>query len=350
MRPVVRATAVCTKASAAPALSASGLAGNGVDHLWPLIRLFASIRSKKAAQSLLSRLHPELRHRWLQPRLQVLPELGYQQITGDGRVDGSGQPAGIADAAAAHGCQSVAFTYNDPVIFAEYAWMWPTPATRWHQDSCRDCRLYARQPRRDLRQDGCRQCGSESIRRASSYFKLTGSQPATGAGHAGIYLPMKPMSGEITTLLIPGHKQRFGWELHAMVTGSQNDWGRTCHYISPHFILTTDARHCRHPPVTLTRARNIAAAKPCVTPTPGNVVDREGHHLCPQCNSAPIERDWHQIHAYQLWQSWPVWLRCADSRAFCCQTGVFRPGAGYRYVSAGTLRRGSRSAAQPLRS
>ena len=30
-------------------------------------------------------------------------------------------PQAIADAAAAHGCQSVAFTYNDPVIFAEYA-------------------------------------------------------------------------------------------------------------------------------------------------------------------------------------------------------------------------------------
>ena len=30
-------------------------------------------------------------------------------------------PAAIADAAHRHGCRSVAFTYNDPVIFAEYA-------------------------------------------------------------------------------------------------------------------------------------------------------------------------------------------------------------------------------------
>src|SRR3712207_4916235 len=30
-------------------------------------------------------------------------------------------PAGIADAAQALGCRSVAFTYNDPVIFLEYA-------------------------------------------------------------------------------------------------------------------------------------------------------------------------------------------------------------------------------------
>jgi pyruvate formate lyase activating enzyme len=32
-------------------------------------------------------------------------------------------PAAIAAAAEARGCRSVAFTYNDPVIFAEYAWM-----------------------------------------------------------------------------------------------------------------------------------------------------------------------------------------------------------------------------------
>ena len=30
-------------------------------------------------------------------------------------------PEAIAKAAAAHGCRSVAFTYNDPVIFLEYA-------------------------------------------------------------------------------------------------------------------------------------------------------------------------------------------------------------------------------------
>src|SRR5690606_6913513 len=30
-------------------------------------------------------------------------------------------PTAIADAAVHHGCKSVAFTYNDPTIFAEYA-------------------------------------------------------------------------------------------------------------------------------------------------------------------------------------------------------------------------------------
>jgi pyruvate formate lyase activating enzyme len=38
-------------------------------------------------------------------------------------------PEAISEAAAAYGCKSVAFTYNDPVIFAEYAMDVPTPAT-----------------------------------------------------------------------------------------------------------------------------------------------------------------------------------------------------------------------------
>jgi len=38
-----------------------------------------------------------------------------------GPADGPGQPEEIARAAERSGCKSVAFTYNDPVIFAEYA-------------------------------------------------------------------------------------------------------------------------------------------------------------------------------------------------------------------------------------
>src|SRR5512132_4376338 len=37
------------------------------------------------------------------------------------RLMDQASPAAIAEAAAASGCRSVAFTYNDPVIFAEYA-------------------------------------------------------------------------------------------------------------------------------------------------------------------------------------------------------------------------------------
>jgi len=63
-----------------------------------------------------------LRHRRLQPRLQVLPELGHvgrparwtRSWTRRRRSSSPRRPS-------TSGCQSVAFTYNDPVIFAEYA-------------------------------------------------------------------------------------------------------------------------------------------------------------------------------------------------------------------------------------
>ena len=63
-----------------------------------------------------------LRHRRLQPRLPVLPELGHLQ----GARDRHGWPSSVASpeaiARAARGLgASVAFTYNDPVIFLEYA-------------------------------------------------------------------------------------------------------------------------------------------------------------------------------------------------------------------------------------
>ena len=37
------------------------------------------------------------------------------------RLTDSASPQAIAEAAQSHGCRSVAFTYNDPVIFLEYS-------------------------------------------------------------------------------------------------------------------------------------------------------------------------------------------------------------------------------------
>ena len=58
----------------------------------------------------------------LQSRVQVLPELGHLEVARDGHADGFGvarRP--LRPRPWRSGCRSVAFTYNDPVIFAEYA-------------------------------------------------------------------------------------------------------------------------------------------------------------------------------------------------------------------------------------
>ena len=78
---------------------------------------------KKPLQPLPARLvGAVVRHRGLQPRLQVLPELGHEQVARDGHARG----CGLAEASwrrrrSRLGCASVAFTYNDPTVFMEYA-------------------------------------------------------------------------------------------------------------------------------------------------------------------------------------------------------------------------------------
>ena len=57
-----------------------------------------------------------------QPDLQVLPELGHLEGPPDlNQIQDVASPTAIAEAAVRSGCRSVAFTYNDPVIFLEYA-------------------------------------------------------------------------------------------------------------------------------------------------------------------------------------------------------------------------------------
>jgi AmmeMemoRadiSam system protein B len=96
---------------------------HGADHLRALVGLLRRPDREEAAEPVLPRLQRAVvRHRRLQPRLQVLPELGHQQVARHGPADGPG----VARRDRARrpprlGCRSVAFTYNDPVIFAEYA-------------------------------------------------------------------------------------------------------------------------------------------------------------------------------------------------------------------------------------
>jgi pyruvate formate lyase activating enzyme len=55
------------------------------------------------------------------------------------------------------------------------------------------------------------------------------------------------------------------------------------------------------PPATLQRARRIALGNGLRHVYTGNVHDREGGTtVCPQCEAALIERDWHAIRRYEL--------------------------------------------------
>jgi pyruvate formate lyase activating enzyme len=211
-------------------------------------------------------------------------------------------PDAIANAAAESGCKSVAFTYNDPVIFAEYAM---DVADACHARSIQTVAVTAGymhdQARRDLyaRMDAA----NVDLKAFTDdfYFKLTGShlQPVLDTL---VYLKHETRVWfEITTLLIPG-KNDSDEEIVAMSQWIRRELGAD---VPLHF----SAFHPDYkmpdipatPPSTLIRARKLAMKQGLQHVYTGNVRYQEGDTtLCPHCQATLIERDWYQIVRYRL--------------------------------------------------
>jgi pyruvate formate lyase activating enzyme len=211
-------------------------------------------------------------------------------------------PEAIAQAAVEAGCRSVAFTYNDPVIFAEYA-----------MDAA----------------DACRERGVETVavtagyispepRRAfyakmdaanvdlkgftdEFYVKLTGAHLQPVLDTLAYLHHETDVWLEITTLLIPG-KNDSREEVRAMSQWIRRELGPDVplHFTAfhPDFKMTDIAPT---PAATLKRSRGIALEEGLRYVYTGNVHDREGGTtFCPSCHAALIVRDWHRIERYTL--------------------------------------------------
>lgn len=218
------------------------------------------------------------------------------------RLMDQASPEQIAEAAVRAGCRSVAFTYNDPVIFAEYAM---DVADACHERDIKTVAVTAgyihEQPRRDFfaKMDAANvdlKAFTEDF-----YFKLTGShlQPVLDTL---VYLRHESKVWvELTTLLIPGHNDS-DQELTAL-----SQW--VARELGPDVPVHFSAFHPDHkmpdvpatPKSTLVRARQIALDQGLHHVYTGNVHHAEGDTShCPQCNSHLIERDWYQIKRYRL--------------------------------------------------
>ncbi len=211
-------------------------------------------------------------------------------------------PAAIAHAAKASGCKSVAFTYNDPVIFAEYAMdiadachamgVQTVAVTAGYMHAAPRLEFYAKM---DAANVDLKAFTDEF------YFKQCAShlQPVLDTL---IYLRHETRVWfEITTLLIPG-KNDTDEELTAECRWIKKELG-------PDVPLHFTAFHPDHkmrdipatPPATLTRARNLALNEGLNFVYTGNVHDeRGGSTHCPDCNKALIVRDWYRIGAYRV--------------------------------------------------
>lgn len=211
-------------------------------------------------------------------------------------------PEKIAEAAVKMGCKSVAFTYNDPVIFAEYAI--------------------------DIA-DACRAKGIKSVAVTAGYITdearadFFSHMDATNVDLKGFtedfykklcFSEMKPVLDtleylknetnvwfEITTLLIPGFNDS-DQEIHAECEWIMEKLGPD---VPLHFTaFHPDFKMMDTPPTpasSLKRARKIAVSKGLRYVFTGNIHDTEGGiTYCPGCGEIAIERDWYEIGLYNM--------------------------------------------------
>ncbi|MBI2408843.1 MAG: AmmeMemoRadiSam system radical SAM enzyme [Gemmatimonadetes bacterium] len=211
-------------------------------------------------------------------------------------------PNEIAAAAKRAGCDSVAFTYNDPVIFAEYAM---DVADACHAAGLKTVAVTAGYicdaPRREFYATMDAANVDLKAFTESFYHTLTGGhlQPVLDTL---VYLKRDTKVWvELTTLVIPGHNDSDA-EIAAM-----SEWiGRELGADTPlHFSsFHPDWRMMDVPPTppsTLTRARSIARQAGLEYVYTGNVHDRDGGTTsCPRCHAPLIVRDWYDIVTYRV--------------------------------------------------
>ena len=211
-------------------------------------------------------------------------------------------PEAIAEAAVARGCRSVAFTYNDPVIFAEYA-----------LDTARACRAR----------------GVKTVAVTAGYITKA-ARAEFFAGMDAVNIDLKGFTEgfyhklcfahlgpiletleyvaretsawlEVTTLLIPGHNDAeaevdrlCAWFVEAL--GPEVPLHFTAFH--PDFKMTDVPAT---PPATLTRARAQALKHGLRHVYTGNVHDAAGQSTyCAGCGALVIERDWYRLGRWNL--------------------------------------------------
>ncbi|MBI5889075.1 MAG: AmmeMemoRadiSam system radical SAM enzyme [Nitrosomonadales bacterium] len=211
-------------------------------------------------------------------------------------------PEAIANAFIGAGCKSVAFTYNDPVIFAEYAM---DVADACHELGVKTVAVTAgyihAQPREEFyaRMDAANvdlKAFTEEF-----YFKQTGAHLQPVLETLKYLRQETPVWVELTTLLIPGYNDS-AHEIGQMCEWIARELGRD---VPLHFTaFHPDYKMTLIPPTPsskLTEARRIAHSAGLQHVYTGNVHDLSGGTThCAQCRQALIVRDWHQIREYAV--------------------------------------------------
>ncbi|MCF7821946.1 MAG: AmmeMemoRadiSam system radical SAM enzyme [Mariprofundaceae bacterium] len=226
------------------------------------------------------------------------------------RLCDEASPEALAKAAVKHGCRSAAFTYNDPVIFLEYA---VDCARACHELGINTVAVTAGyihpEPAReffahmDAANVGLKGFSEEF------YHKLCAGHLQPVLDTLEYLVKETDCWTEITTLLIPGHND------------SDEELKRMCDWLVEHLgadvPLHFSAFHPDYkmvdvpstPQAALTRAREIAINAGLHYVYTGNVHDTSGATThCPACNAPLIVRDWYEILDYRVTDEG----RCSD--------------------------------------
>lgn len=226
-------------------------------------------------------------------------------------------PELIAQTAQRMGCRSVAYTYNDPVIFHEYA---IDTAQACHELGIKSVAVTAGYISPEPRVEFYNHMDAANVDLKAFtedfYHKLTGAHLAPVLETLEYLKKETSVWFELTTLLIPGHNDS-DKELHEMTSWVVEHLGPD---VPIHFTaFHPDWKMRDVPPTpagTLTRARDIALKNGIHFAYTGNVHDaRGGSTYCPSCGELLIERDWYQLGHWGL-----------DEKGHCASCGSAIPG------------------------
>jgi pyruvate formate lyase activating enzyme len=213
-------------------------------------------------------------------------------------------PETIARTAHELGCKSVAFTYNDPTIFLEYA---VDVAEACHELGIKTVAVTAGYICPEPRRDFYRHLDAANVDLKAftqDFYKHTAGADLGAVLETLEYLHETDVWFELTTLLIPGLNDGDA-ELHRMT-----QW--VVEHLGPDVPMHFTAFHPDYkmldvaptPPATLTRARRIALESGVHYAYTGNVHDSTGGStFCHHCGTRVIQRDWYVLGEYGLDQS-----------------------------------------------
>jgi pyruvate formate lyase activating enzyme len=261
----------------------------------------------------------------------------------DERLTSPALPEDIAQEAKEHGCRSIAFTYNDPIIFAEYA---IDTAIAAHELGIKTVAVSSGYVSHESRKDFFAHIDAVNVDLKAFtqefYGKICLAQLEPVLDNLKWIKNETDVWLEITTLLIPAHndssdeiKKLSEWVLDNL--GSEVPLHFSAFH--PDFKMMDVPPT---PPSTLQRARAIAKEEGLHHVYTGNVDDKEGQSTyCSYCDNLLIERNWYELGKWNL------------DKDICCKfcgtrlTGCFdtKPGTwGSRrlpvFIHSGTRKRG----------